>query len=215
MITDATIGNVNNNRDNLLNHISSLKNEDPNFTVVDVGGSVAGWSAPVVDYIVDINPPEIPTDVRVFCVNLNKQDDWKVVLDHVEENGKFSFAICSHTLEDLANPTLTMDMLPRIANAGYVAVPSKYTELSKIEGNYRGYIHHRWIYDFQDEKFIGFPKLSFIEYETELHKIADSSPLKGELSFLWKDSFEYEIINNDYMGPDVTHVKQYYRRLLL
>ena len=175
---------------------------------------MSGWSTPIADYIVDINPPEVKTPIKVFTVNLNKQDDWKVVLDHVAKNGKFSYVICSHTVEDLANPTLTMDMLPRIAKTGYIAVPSKFRELSKFEGDYRGFIHHRWIYDFKDGKFIGFPKLSFIEYETDLHRIANISNAVDELCFEWKDTFEYEIINNDYMGPSVDHVKQYYKRLL-
>ena len=214
MITEVNVGDTMYNRRTLINRISLIKKENPNFTVIDVGGSISGWSTPVVDAIVDINTPEVPTDIRVFAVNINKQDDWKVVLDYVEQNGKFSYVICSHTLEDIANPTLTMDMLPRIANAGYVAVPSKYHELSKVEGNYRGYIHHRWIYDFRDGKFIGFPKLSFIEYETDLHRIADKSPAKGELYFSWEGTFSYEIVNNDYMGPSASHVKQYYRRLL-
>ena len=214
MITEVNVGDTMYNRRTLINRISLIKKENPNFTVIDVGGSISGWSTPVVDAIVDINTPEVPTDIRVFAVNINKQDDWKVVLDYVEQNGKFSYVICSHTLEDIANPTLTMDMLPRIANAGYVAVPSKYHELSKVEGNYRGYIHHRWIYDFRDGKFIGFPKLSFIEYETDLHRIADKSPVKGELYFSWEGTFSYEIVNNDYMGPSASHVKQYYRRLL-
>jgi hypothetical protein len=214
MITEVNVGDTMYNRRTLINRISLIKKENPNFTVIDVGGSISGWSTPVVDAIVDINTPEVPTDIRVFAVNINKQDDWKVVLDYVEQNGKFSYVICSHTLEDIANPTLTMDMLPRIANAGYIAVPSKYHELSFIEGQYRGYIHHRWIYDFRDGKFIGFPKLSFIEYETDLHRIADNSPARGELYFSWEGTFSYEIVNNDYMGPSVGHVKQYYRRLL-
>ena len=145
MITEVNVGDTMYNRRTLINRISLIKKENPNFTVIDVG---------------------------------------------------------------------TMDMLPRIANAGYVAVPSKYHELSKVEGNYRGYIHHRWIYDFRDGKFIGFPKLSFIEYETDLHRIADKSPVKGELYFSWEGTFSYEIVNNDYMGPSASHVKQYYRRLL-
>ena len=117
-------------------------------------------------------------------------------------------------MEDIANPTLAMDMISRIANEGYIAVPSKYREFSKIEGKHRGYIHHRWIFDYKDGKFIGFPKLSFIEYETGLHTLGNPSPRIEELSFKWNDKIDYEIINNDYMGPTIHHVRMYYRRLL-
>jgi hypothetical protein len=214
MISEVNIGDIEQHRHAIKGMITARKQNDPSFTVIDVGGSMGGWSADCVDAIMDFNKPIVPTSVHVFPANLNKQDDWQGVLEYVAKNGKFSYAICSHTLEDIANPTLTMDMLPRIASAGYIAVPSKYRELAKFEGNYRGYIHHRWIYDMQDGRFTGFPKLSFIEYETDLHALADRSPARGELSFCWKDSFDYQIINNDYMGPDVTSVKMYYKRLL-
>jgi len=35
--------------------------------------------------------------------------------------------------------------LPLIADAGFIAVPSVATELARIEGEWRGYIHHRWL----------------------------------------------------------------------
>jgi hypothetical protein len=214
MISEVKVGDTEHHRRAIKGMIAARKQTDPSFTVIDVGGSVGGWSTDCVDAIMDFNKPDVATSVRVFSANLNKQNDWQEVLDYVATNGKFSYAICSHTLEDIANPTLTMDMLPKIASAGYIAVPSKYHELAKFEGNYRGYIHHRWIFDFQDGRFIGFPKLPFIEYETNLHTLADRSPARSELCFSWKDSFEYEIINNDYMGPSVAHVHEYYKRLL-
>ena len=214
MLFDAKIGNVLKHRSEILDKIVDMKNKDPNFTIIDIGGSLDGWSSHIVNAIMDINPPVINTNIRVFTANLNKQDDWKEVLEYVKENGKFSYAICSHTLEDIANPTLAMDMIPQISVAGYIAVPSKYRELSFIEGNYRGYIHHRWIYDYRDGKFIGFPKLSFIEYEKDLHRLGNSSSEIDELCFQWSNLIDYEIINNDYMGPTVNHVKMYYKRLL-
>jgi len=214
MLFDIKIGNSMKNRSIILEKLKELKSKDPNFTIIDIGGSLDGWSSHIVDAIMDINPPVVNTSIKIFVANLNKHDDWKEILEYVKQNGKFSYAICSHTLEDIANPTLAMDMMPMIATDGYIAVPSKYREFSFIEGKYRGYIHHRWIYDYKDGKFIGFPKLSFIEYETDLHRLGNASPEIDELSFQWSNLIDYEIVNNDYMGPSVSHVKMYYKRLL-
>jgi hypothetical protein len=215
MIFGVKIGNCDNNRVDICNMITKQKEQDPSFTVIDVGGSLCGWSTPYVDAIMDFNKPEVPTNVRVFSANLNKHSDWKEVLEYVETNGKFSYAICSHTLEDIANPTLAMDLMPQIAQEGYIAVPSKYRELSRgIEGPWRGYIHHRWIYDIQADKLVGFPKVVFLEHQPYLDTIADISREKEELCFQWYGSIDYEIINNDYIGPSVGHVIDYYKKLL-
>lgn len=214
MLYDIRIGNITASRKVLIDFIKAQKDKDPTFTVVDVGGTAGGWTHDIADVIIDINP--IDTG-RYFKVNLNKFIEWKEVLDYVETHGMFSFAICSHTLEDIANPMVVMDMLPRIAKEGYIAVPSKYRELSRCEGRWLGYIHHRWIYNIRPEEpnvFVGYPKLNFLEYATELHKIGNGSDDIAELNFKWKNTISYRIVNDDYLGPSVYAVQEYYRSLL-
>jgi hypothetical protein len=163
---------------------------------------------------VDINPVDA---TQCFKVNLNRYDDWNKVRDYVSEHGKFSFAVCSHTLEDIANPMLVLDTLPTIAEEGYVAVPSKYREFSHVEGKHRGYIHHRWIFDIRHDEpnlFVGYPKLGFLEYETDLHRIGNPSPEIEELNFRWRETIPYRIVNDDYLGPSGGAVRGYYRALL-
>ena len=215
MIFDIRVGNITACRTALVAFLREQKANDPSFSVIDVGGSAGGWTHEVVDVILDINPTGA---TRYFKANLNRYSDWDEVRNYVAENGKFSFAICSHTLEDIANPMLVMEMLPEIAEEGYVAVPSKYREFSQIErGGHRGYVHHRWIFDIRPDEpglFVGYPKLGFLEYETDLHRLGSVSEDIAELNFRWRQRLPYRIVNDDYLGPSFQAVREYYRALL-
>lgn len=214
MIFDIQIGDISANRRKIVEVLRERKRVDPSFTVVDVGGSAGGWAHEITDVIVDM----IPTNAtRYFQVNLNRYTDWEKVRDYVAKHGKFSFAICSHTLEDISNPSLVLEMLPKIATEGLIAVPSKYREFSHVEGVHLGYIHHRWIFDIRDEEprvFVGYPKLGFLETYTELHRLGSAIDSVAELSFKWKEDISYRIVNDDYLGPSYEAVRTYYRALL-
>jgi hypothetical protein len=215
MIFNIKVGNMSPRRKEIIEWVRKQKAENDSFTVLDVGGTMGGWTHEIVDGIVDINPVE---SGLYFKVNLNRYQDWESVRQYVNEHGKFSFAICSHTLEDIANPMLVLETLPEIAESGFIAVPSKYRELGHIESHqYRGYIHHRWIFNIRPEEpnlLVGFPKLSFIEQYFPLHKLGNASDEVAELSFYWKDNIPYRIINDDYLGPNTDAVKKYYLSLL-
>ena len=60
--------------------------------------------------------------MQPFVGNVNSFALWAKVLEDVERHGKFDFAICTHTLEDLANPGLVCEMLPVVARRGFVAL---------------------------------------------------------------------------------------------
>ena len=203
-------------REHVKDYVVKKKKENPSFKVIDIGGSVnyTHWSYDLTDYIIDMNDFE-SSRIKVFKVNLNYENDWKIVEEYVAENGKFDFCICSHTLEDLALPALTLKMMPKIAKKGFIATPSKYAELAKVADQpWLGYIHHRWIYTFKDSIYFAAPKLNFIEHIPELVKLGNPDPNVYELSFFWKDNIEFEILNNDYLGPTVEHVVSYYETLL-
>ena len=105
--------------------------------------------------------------------------------------------------------------LKNIAKEGFIGIPSKYRELSKINGNFLGYVQHRWIYSIKKNELIGFPKLNFIDQHKGLIDIGNRSKEILDLSFFWKNSVTYSIINNDYMGPSVNAVIKYYNELLI
>ena len=155
-----------------------------------------------------------------FIGNISTYDVWEQVLNYVNDNGKFDFAICTHTLEDISSPQMVCNLLPRIAKEGYIAVPSKYMELSRHEGyspcsgyiggcgGYRGWVHHRWIFNKEGNDFVAYPKIPLTEY-------IDLSNMKNrteqDLRFFWKDSFELKVVNNDWLGPTDAAVRDLYK----
>jgi hypothetical protein len=149
-------------RKHVIDYIQQQKETKPSFSVIDVGGVYGGWSFSVLTAMVDRNSMDsVQLDnITRFDANINFESGWVKILEHVEKHGKFDFVICSHTLEDLALPQVTLNMLPKVAHEGFVAVPSKYRELiNGVEGIWQGYNHHRWICTFRDGIFKLYPKL--------------------------------------------------------
>lgn len=205
------------NREDVIKYIRDCKSKRT-FKVIDVGASANSWSASIIDAIVDINPDSFSNpDIIRFKGDINKDDVWRDVKNWVNENGKFDFCICTHTLEDIRDPLFVCKQMNTIASSGYIAIPSKYKELYRFESGtsgYRGYIHHRWIFTIENGNFIGYPKLSVIEHMLELDKIASNDDNKADLSFYWKDKLDLTLYNNDYMGPNPGAVVSYLARLL-
>lgn len=204
-------------REHVINYIKNKKKLNPNFKVIDIGGSAeyTNWSHSVIDFIVDINQPNINNShIKYFQLNMNFENDFKELFDYVTINGKFDFCICSHIIEDISLPQVLLNNLKNIAKEGFIGIPSKYRELSRIEGNYLGYIHHRWIYSIKNNELIGYPKVNFIEYEKKLTDIGLSENELSDLSFFWKNDVKYSIINNNYMGPTKSKLIEYYDELI-
>ena len=208
----------NNDRNEVISYILDKK-KSGKFTVVDVGGSHGGWSKNVIDAIIDFNDfSTTNSNIKHFNCDITHPDSWNNIIQYVKDNGKFDFCICSHTLEDIMNPAYVCEQIVKISNSGYIAVPSKYKELSRFEfGNnsYRGYIHHRWIFDIvKDNAFLAYPKINYVENSNIFDKVADNDNNKSDLSFFWKDNIDIRYVNNNYLGPNVISVKNYYNDLI-
>lgn len=202
-------------RTHVLDYIRQKKEENPGFTVIDIGGysDYTTWSYPVTDYIVNFEECDVPGK-KFFTLNLNFESQWDEVLKFVEENGKFDFCICSHTLEDLALPAVALEKIPQISKGGFISTPTKYREFSRLVNQpWLGYIHHRWIFTFEKGIFLGLPKLNFLEYFEGAEQIGNPFEEVADLSFFWEDSIQFKILNNDFMGPTVIDVVSYYEIL--
>jgi hypothetical protein len=210
MIYNIKYGNW--DRSYVLDYIRNQKSKGK-FTVVDVGGTAGGWSKDVVDAIVDFNPIESNSSIRFFKCDITDIDSYHELNEYVEKNGKFDFCICSHTLEDIINPVFVTKQLAKLANGGFIAFPSKYRECARFEGNYRGYIHHRWIFDVEGQSIMAYPKVNFIENDPFFDSIADLDENRKDLSFFWKNMIDMRYVNNNYLGPSGEAVVGYYRRL--
>jgi hypothetical protein len=206
-------------RSKVLSYLKERKFE----SVIDVGGASEPWAREFVSLYVDLWKPEdwlqrYPDNLEDGFVRktpfIEGDLDDPVTWDEVLKFGngkKFDFAICSHVIEHLSNPYITLMMLPEIAEEGYIALPSKYTELKR--GGYipqcRGALSHRWIGSLRNGEFWLFPKLSFIEgVEFKWAKIEGKH---GELGFRWKNGIPFNIVTDKQLGgPNPGLVIDYY-----
>lgn len=201
-------------RSTVINYIQEKKSKGF-FNVIDVGGSMNSWSCGIMDALVDINRAEGYPHIKQYNFDITDSDNWEELEDTVEKNGKFDFSICTHTLEDIADPKLVIKKLVKISKAGFIATPSKYVELKRnINGPFRGHIHHRWIFTFKNGEYMAYPKLNFLEHEVfENDFIPKTHENFVDLSFYWQDNLEIKYVNNNFLGPTTDAVISYYREL--
>ena len=183
----------------VLSNVRREKKLNPQYRVVDIGGVAGGsWTKDVADLTVDINSPTLPIDI---C----KREEWDVLLDDVQKNGLYDYAICTHTLEDIYNPFTTLDLLPTVAKAGIITMPSIRSELSRVESaSWLGYIHHRWIFSQRDGMMLVIPKLSMLERLVGNSVQFDKE--QEEVIYEWTGTVPYKIFMNNYLGPDAMTV---------
>lgn len=185
-------------REKVLSEVTAIKKENPAYRVIDIGGDAIGWSAPIVDMVVDINSQ--PSD-KTMKFDICKDSEWDQLLERVARDGLYDYAICTHTLEDVYNPFTALELLPKIARAGIITMPSVTTELSRIEReSYLGFIHHRWIFDKEGDQMLVVPKLSMLETLVENNIKQDLD--RDEICYEWNGSIEYCHFMNNFLGPN-------------
>jgi len=182
------------------------------FRVLDVGAAANPWSAEVADATFDKSAQGAAP--QSFLGDLNKEADWQPLLERVARRGRFAYAVCTHTLEDLAYPAVALKYLPLVAEAGFIAVPSAHTELTRIEGPYRGFIHHRWLaVPDPSGRLVFCPKLSLLERMAGGAQ-GETTPALTEWQLFWHGGIDYRILNDDYLGPSPAAVTDMYQAIL-
>jgi len=195
--------------------------------VIDVGGAMGSWVDEYTTAYFDCNTDTYLANnpKQMFKGNLSEPEDWDEILHHVSLHGKFDFANCTQTLEDIRNPSFVVRNLPKSAHEGYIDVPSKYLELKfgnenpdakdrlvwGLDGLIMGYTGHRWIFNMNEQCLEMYPKLPFIEHLTGLDDLIFHKEPKYMLCFWWKDSIPYRIVNDDFIGPNPPSVYSMYR----
>lgn len=188
--------------------------KDNNYRSVDVGGSCDQWSYPECDTVIDLLCVR-PNTSKLFKLNLESDSSLSTFLPYIEDHGKFDFSICSHTLEDLFDPTRLIKFLTTISKAGFIAVPSKYNEFKYLYGHaYRGNAHHKQFFDVKDNKLVIYPKLSFIETDARSNELL-ADQLGDELNVYWKDDIDYKVFGSgEVFNGDDALISAYYKEIL-
>lgn len=194
-------------RDAVVKHLQSAGYK----RVIDVGASHSqdDWAFPFTTHYVDLVQPteqnKLLNNKTGFFGNISHTHVWKKIKDDVEINGPFDFAICTHVLEDIASPEFACRVMSQLCNAGFIAAPSKYAELKRREGPWRGYAHHRWIFDIYTDIIVGYPKINALDYFFKLDEIAKKCDPKTneEIQLLWEGSINLRIMNNDFIDLEM------------
>jgi hypothetical protein len=103
--------------------------------------------------------------------------------------------------------------MAKVAKGGGIVVPSKYIESGRHAGYYRGFIHHRWIWNIEGNNFVGYPKLNLFEH-SKFDKLNEFGSTKTEIVLIWQGSVDVSAVNGDFLGPDNVSVEQYYENLI-
>jgi hypothetical protein len=183
--------------------------------IIDIGGANS-FAHGMLDAIIDIRQPQASAP-NIFIGDIDTPEGWDELAWHVGFYGKWDYAICTHTLEDINNPVWACSRIELIANAGLIIVPSKFRELSRFSGTFRGYIHHRWIFDVVDGVLTAYPKINYIE-DPYFDSMCDKLPGQDELVIEWEGSIGMKMLNDgmpygtqELSGED--HIKQLYQQL--
>ena len=200
----------------ILNKLRNEKKKNNNYRIIDIGGGKEKHVKDKFNFIdayVDFRIVESNNkNLKHYNGNVNDIELWEKIFDDVKENGKYDYCICTHLLEDVAFPEFICKCINKIAKAGIISFPSKYKELSYFESkNYLGYNHHRWIMTIRNNSIYGFPKQGFIE---SMDWTSISNKLKNkneELYILWEDRINFNIINNDWLGPSPKEIINQYK----
>jgi hypothetical protein len=208
MITNWKYNQAGEIREFVKQHIDSNK-----YKTIDIGASAMYWSYPECKYVADA--VEIDREnLTFFKVDLEKKDTWSNIIEYVKNNGKFDFSICSHTLEDIFNPLDLIELLQIISNKGFIAIPSKYNEFTKLYGQkYRGNAHHKQFFDVRNNNLVIYPKFSWTETD-ERSDILINNNQGSELSLFWENEIPVEIFGNGIpFNSDQELMNTYYNNL--
>ena len=220
------------------------------YRCIDFGGVQRPWASKHVTTYVDLvdvegwekrypgmyDPyPEI-FDATHIIGDCESDATWAELKKIVNRDGKFDFAISTHMVEHLLNPGRFLEMLPMVANEGYIGVPNRIFELGRgrefsdegiqrcgLTGTYRGAFPHKWIFAIKPDKhrrgcLWAFPKLGALEmvdlgWESELMHY---EPLDwGQLGFFWLNDIPVRMVTDKDIGfPDPQIGIEFYRKEL-
>jgi FkbM family methyltransferase len=170
----------------LVEFLQEHKQRNWNFSVLRIGEATPELGALATASMGDQGEA---TDLH-FAGDLNSESAWRPLLDHVARHGRFSYAVCPHVIQAMADPDLLLRMLPLVADAGFLSAPARYMELSRHQGPYRGHIDNRWILDFFEDRLTLAPKLGLLEYMALENEGAITQYGPSEYQVTWRGGLD-------------------------
>jgi len=174
----------------LLSHLRARKAQSPDFRILLIGGGPAGWPEDLRDATLG-GRADFPGD-------LSDPDAYRAILGHVARHGRFDYCVAPHVLQTLTKPSVLLERLPLLAEAGWITTPSRYLEALKPEGAHRGYAHHRWGVDHFGDMLVLAPKTPLIEHLAfPGEAIWTQAPERFELQVGWRGGLRFEVLGGE------------------
>jgi SAM-dependent methyltransferase len=118
----------------------------------------------------------------------------------------FAFSLCTHTLEDLADPVPLLRELRRVSCAGYIETPSRLYEQTIGRRDRMsakpGQGHHYWIVEKTPEgRLVFFSKADSLDRHpgacvplTIAERLAREDETRLGCALAWRDTFDWEVV---------------------
>jgi len=175
----------------LFGHLRKRKSQNPACRVLLVGGGPPGWPDDLRDAV--LGGTEGP-----FAGDLSNPETYRAILAHVAREGRFDYAIAPHVLQMQDRPSVLLERLPLIAEAGWITTPSRQLEMLKVEGPHRGFAHHRWGVDHADGRLVLAPKVPLVEHMTFPGEQAwQQATERFELQIGWRGGLRFEVLGGE------------------
>lgn len=172
----------------------------PTDKILDIGGSMKQHREINVHTLVDIIRPENAPygPLKLLAKNFVQADLVREKLPFKDK--EFDFCLCTHTLEDLSYPFLTIDEMSRVAKRGYIATPafgkdiifSHFNLTDWLTGARRvpGIGHHKWLFYKQGKLMCVVPKNYPLLYSSNFHFVEWRG--EAEFEYSWEGKIEYK-----------------------
>lgn len=173
----------------------------PTDRVLDIGGSLKQHEQIRIDTLVDLYHPEKAPywPSKLKAKHFAQIDVSREKLPFKDK--EFDVALCTHTLEDLYNPFLTLDEISRVAKRGYIATPSRGFDMVFSHFNLTdwktgarrqpGLSHHHWFFEDINDKLVITPKIYPILYTPQFHVVSWTG--ESECHYFWQGRIRFEV----------------------
>ena len=172
----------------LVAQLQRQRAQDPDFRILLVGGVPPGWPEDLKASVLGGAAADFPGD-------LSDPETYRAVLNRVAREGRFDCVVAAHVVQTLTRPSVLLERLPLIAEAGWITTPSRYLEALKPEGAYRGFAHHRWAADHLEGVLVLAPKTPLLEHLTfPGEAVWAQAPQRFELQVQWRGALRFAVI---------------------